>query len=247
MMKTFGSKWSKKDKAAKDEPKQRRYMLQDEIKGFYDAIRADPVLIHRFLAVPIDKVHTLADKILDLLITPWKEGLSEMIMPFFEWEMMDDILEPEVDALFTHFIDQYKGSVDNLAIDFWLCLKQEEREVSSTSGDNDEDIRNLHTEVNQNPWLKSRFSSISETLFAEMMKKLSKVLAGKELTSEFSEDVKILRRMKITDLEFSEFVKLYFKMCSPYPEYLAEVWPNVVKIKKEICLLPSLREGVILN
>ena len=81
-MKTFGSMWSKKDKAAKD--KLKRYMPQEEIKGFYDAIRADPVLIHRFLTVPIDTVHTLADKILDLLITPWKEGLSEMIMPFFE-------------------------------------------------------------------------------------------------------------------------------------------------------------------
>jgi len=62
-----------------------------------------------------------------------------MIMPFFEWEIMRDILEPEVDALFNHFIDQYKGLVNNLAIDFWVCLKEEENVVSSTSGDNDEE------------------------------------------------------------------------------------------------------------
>jgi len=70
---------------------------------------------------------------------------------------MSNILEQEVDELFTYFIDS-KGPVDNLAIDFWVCLKEEEKVVSSTSGENDEDIKNLHTEVNQNPWLKSRES-----------------------------------------------------------------------------------------
>jgi len=95
-------------------------MAQDEVKHFYDAIRSDPVLIQRFLTVPIDTVHILADKILDLLSTPWKEGLDDMIMPFFEQKIMGmgHIMEREVDALFIHFIDQYEGPVDNLAIDF---------------------------------------------------------------------------------------------------------------------------------
>jgi len=89
MMKTFGSKWSRKAKVAKvNKHEKRRYMGQDEIKDFYDAIRSDPVLIHRFLTVPIGTVHILADKILDVLSTPWKEGLDEMIMPFFEQEVM---------------------------------------------------------------------------------------------------------------------------------------------------------------
>jgi len=59
-----------------------------------------------------------------------------------------------------HFIDHYEGPVDNLAIDFWVCLNEEENVVSSTSGDNDEDIKNVHNEVNKNSWLKSRFSSV---------------------------------------------------------------------------------------
>jgi len=44
--------------------------------------------------------------------------------------MMGDILEPEVDAIFIHFIDHYQGPLDNLAIDFWVCLKVEENVVS---------------------------------------------------------------------------------------------------------------------
>jgi len=31
---------------------------------------------------------------------------------------MGNIREPEVDALFTHFIDEYKGPVDNLVVGF---------------------------------------------------------------------------------------------------------------------------------
>jgi len=113
-------------------------------------------------------------------------------------------------------------------------LKEEEKVVSSTTGDNDEDIKNLHNEVNQNPRLKRRFSSMSHTLFAEKIKEMITVLVGKVVITEFSEDVEKLRKMKITEVEFDEFTKLYFKMCSPYPEYLAEVWPNLVKIKKAI-------------
>merc|ERR1712060_360673 len=132
-----------------------------------------------------------------------------------------------------------------------VCLKEEEKVVSSTFCDSDEDLRNLHTEVSKNPWLKSRFSSISQTLFAEMMKKMIKVLVDKEVSTKLlgkvSEEVKKLRKLKITDMEFDEFTKLYFKMCSPYPEYLAEVWPNVVKMKKAIMPTSLIRKGVTFN
>jgi len=59
------------------------YLEQDEITGFSEAIRSDPVLIDRFVSVPIGTVQTLANRTLDLLRTPWKEGLEEIIIPFF--------------------------------------------------------------------------------------------------------------------------------------------------------------------
>jgi len=85
-MKTFGSKWSTQVNAANkvDKPEKRRYMVEDKIQDFYEAIRSDPVLIQRFLTVAKYKVHVLADKILDLLTTSWKDGLKEMLIPFFE-------------------------------------------------------------------------------------------------------------------------------------------------------------------
>jgi len=59
-------------------------MVQEEVESPYEAVRSDPVLIHRLLSVSIGTVHALADKIFDLLSTTWKEGRNEMIMPFFE-------------------------------------------------------------------------------------------------------------------------------------------------------------------
>jgi len=132
--------------AAKDQKAEKgRYMGQEEVKSFYEAVRSDPVLINRFLTVSIGTVHTVADKIFDLLSTTWKQERNEMIMPFFELEIMANIRELEVDALFTHFINEYKGPADNLAVDFWECLKQKNKAVSSTSNDNDNDtnIKNL--------------------------------------------------------------------------------------------------------
>jgi len=186
----------------------------------------------------------LADKIFDLLITSWKEGLDEMIMQLFGLKIMVNIREPEVDALFTHFINEYKGPVDNLATDFWDCLKEEKTMVTATSNDIDSNIKNFHKDVTQSPWLRSSFSSIPLTMFAKMMKKLRRALVSKEVTTEFSNELDKLSKMRITDTEFDEFVKLYFIICSAYPEYLSEVWPNVIKIKKAIIPPSFLKQDV---
>ena len=39
----------------------------------------------------------------------------------------------------------------------------------------------------------------------------------KKLTSEFSKVVEELGKIRITDVEFDEFAKLYFMICCPYP------------------------------
>jgi len=78
-MKNFYSKRSSAPATTKVGTKKGRYMVHEEIKAFYEAIHSDPALIHRFSKVPMDTVHTLADKIFDLLSTTWKEGLDEII------------------------------------------------------------------------------------------------------------------------------------------------------------------------
>jgi len=156
-MTSFGSNRSIASTTAKVRSKKSRYMVHDEINGFFAAIRSDPVLIHRFSKVPVGTVRTLADKIFDVLSTSWKEGLGEMIMPLFELKIMANIQEPEVDALFTHFIDEYNGPVDGLAIDFWNCLKEEKKIVTSTTKDIDENIKKLSIRRNSESMTEKSF------------------------------------------------------------------------------------------
>jgi len=244
-MRSFGSNLS--FTIARVRPRKSRKMVNDEIKSFYEAICSDPVLTHRFSKVPLDTVHTLADEIYDLLTTSWKEGLDEMIALLFELKIMDNIRDLEVDALITHFINEYKGPVDDLATDFWDCLKEENTIVTATSNDIDSNIKNFHKEVTQSPWLRSRFSSIPLTMFAKMMNKVRRGLVSKEVTTEFSNELDRLSKMRITETEFDEFVKLYFMICSAYPEYLSEVWPNVIKIKKAIKFPCFVEQDVTCN
>jgi len=63
------------------------------------------------------------------------EGLKEMIMPFFDVEVLDYIREPEVDARFIHFTNEFKDPDNNLKFDYWECIKlQRRKEVDSKSG-----------------------------------------------------------------------------------------------------------------
>jgi hypothetical protein len=252
-MKYFRSKCStgpaqrKIKKAKVKKVKRGRCLEQHEIKGFSRAVRSDPVLIHCFINVPIGIVHHLVNKMLDLLRTPWKEGLEGMIMPFFELEVLDYIREQEVDPLFTHFISEYQGPADNLAVDYWQCLSLDKREVAqSKPGNNKTNVRALHTEVTQNQLLSSRFWSLLLTSFAKLMKKIVKALVSKKVATEFSEEVEKLKKMEFTDLEFEEFAKLYFKICSSDSDYLANAWANVVEIKNAI-VSPSNKKSNISN
>jgi len=65
---------------------------------------------------------------------------------------------------------------------------------------------------------------MSLILFSTMVRKIIKALVSKKVTSEFSKVVEELGKIRITTVEFDEFAKLYFIICSPYPEYQAEVW-----------------------
>jgi len=166
-----------------------------------------------------------------------------MIMSLFELKFMVNITEPEVDALFTHFINEFKEPVDDLATDFWDCLKEEKKILTATSNDID---------TNKKTFIKSYSESMAEKSFfvnttyyvRQDDETLRRALVSKEATTELSNELDKLIKMRITDKEFDEFVKLYFIICSAYPEYLSEVWPNVIKIKKAIIPPSFLKQDV---
>jgi len=112
-----------------------------------------------------------------------------MIMPFFELEVLDYIREPEVDALFIHFMNEFKDPDDNLKFVYWECIKLHRRKKLIQNLVMIKKCKNLHTEVTKNPLLLSRFLPLSLTLFAKMLKGMIKILESKEVAVEFSEVV----------------------------------------------------------
>jgi len=58
------------------------------------------------------------------------------------------------------------------------------------------------------------------------------VISCKEPNAKYSHLLEKHRSMKITNQEFDEFIRLFFRMCSPNSQFLSNVWYNVEKIKK---------------
>jgi len=72
----------------------------------------------------------------------------------------------------------------------------------------------------------------SPAAILKMSQQIMEVISCKKPEAEYSELLHQHRKMKITSEEFDEFVLLFFKMCAPNPQYLSNVWYDVVKIKK---------------
>merc|ERR1719204_5423 len=179
------------------------------------------------LLYPKPVILSIANKMLDLLRLRWNEGLEEVIEPFFEQRVLDRVKEAEVDALFTHFLMKCDLQGYDVAGDYWKCvdrIKRGYRDGSHTT-------LQFYEEVEKNSILKDRFLHSTPDMKLHMSKEIKKVISCEDPEAKYPKLLAQHRRMKITDEEFDEFIILFFRMCSPTPKYLSEVWYNVVKIK----------------
>jgi len=206
-------------------------LVTKDIRNFHAAILSDPVLIHRFKEVKLAVILTIANKMLDLLRLSWNEGLEELIEPFFQQRVLDKVKEAEVDALFTHFLKQCDLEGYNIAGDYWICLDKLKEEKSGYRHGGLTTIE-FFDEAKKNAILKSRFLNTKPASILKMSRLIMDVIESKQPEAKYPELLKKHRNMKITNEEFDEFVLLFFRMCAPNPQYLSDVWYNVVKIKE---------------
>jgi len=208
-----------------------KYLVTKDIRNFHAAILSDPVLIHRFKEVKLSVILTIANKMLDLLRLSWNEGLEELIEPFFQQRVLDKVKEAEVDALFTHFLKECDLEGYNIAGDYWICLDKLKDERSSYRQGGLTTIQ-LFDEAKKNAILKNRFLNTKPASILKMSKLIIDVIESKHPKAKYSKLLEKHRNMKITNEEFDEFILLFFRMCAPNPQYLSNVWYNVVKIKR---------------
>jgi len=226
------------------EQKGAKYLVQNDIVNFHEAILADPVLIHRFMKVREPVILSIANKMLDLLRHGWNEGVEELISPFFEQRVLDRVKEAEVDALFTHFLKECNLEAYDVAGDYWICVDIIKRKNQGYR-DGFHNTLEFFEQAQKNSILKDRFSSISPSMIVHMSKKIMKVIDFEEPVANRAKIFEKHRKMKITDEEFDEFIRLYFRMCAPSRKYLSKVWYNIVKIKKAMIPETLVIEDII--
>jgi len=218
---------SSKENITRTRPK---YLAVHDILNFHEAILSDPVLIHRFKKVKQSVILILANRMLDLLLLSWNEGLEELIEPFFSQRVFEKVKEAEVDALFTHFLKECNLAGYNIAGDYWLCLDKLKEEKSGSRHGGLTTIE-FFAEAKKNAILKSRFLNTKPDSILKMARLIMDVIESKEPEAKYPKLLKKHRNMNITNEEFDEFILLFFRMCAPNPKYLSNVWYNVVKIK----------------
>jgi len=208
-----------------------KYLVPKEVLNFQAAILSDPVLIHRFKEVEQSVFLIIANKMLDLLRLSWNEGLEELIMPFFQQEILDKVKEAEVDALFDHFLKECDLEGYNTSGDYWICLDKLKKDKPGYRHGGFT-IEEFYKEVKKNSMLKNRFVNSSPASIVNISRQIMDVISCKEPEAEYSKILEKHRNMKITNEEFDEFLLLFFRMCAPNSQYLSNVWDNIVKIKK---------------
>jgi len=219
-------------------------LVKNDILNFHEAILADPVLIHRFMKVRGPVILSLANKMLDLLRLSWNEGLEELIPPFFELRVLDRVKEAEVDALFTHFLNECNLVGYDVAGDYWLCVDRIKRKNAGYR-DGFHTTLEFFEEAKKNSILKKRFLTVSPAMMLHMSKEILKVINFEDTEANLAKIFENHRQMKITNEEFDEFICLFFRMCAPSRKYLSKVWYNVVKIKKAMIPTTLAIEDII--
>jgi len=142
-----------------------------DILNFHMAILSDPVLTHRFKEVKQSVILSIANKMLDLLRLSWKEGLEELIEPFFQQQVLDRVKEAEVDALFTHFLKECDLEGYNTSGDYWMCVDKLKKDKENYR-DGAYTTKKFFEEVKKNTILKKRFSNSSPAAILKMLQQI---------------------------------------------------------------------------
>merc|ERR1719474_374737 len=216
----------------------------EEMLKFHEAILSDPVLIHRFKEVKLAVILILANKMLDLLRTSWNEELKELILPFFQQQVLDKVKEAEVDALFTHFLNECDLQGYNTAGDYWICLDRLKKDQPGYRNGGFT-IEEFFQEVKKNSILKNRFLKSSPASITNISRQFMDVISCQQPNAKYSHLLEKHRSMKITNQEFDEFIRLFFRMCSPNSQFLSNVWYNVEKIKTAMIPQTLIAKNII--
>jgi len=101
-------------------------------------------------------------------------------------------------------------------------------------------LMKFYVEIKRNPILRNTFRTTSPSSLSKMMGELFWILATAENENELRAVEDYHRNIFISELEYDEFVNLYFQIYCPDVNYRVQVGPKLYSIK-EIMVGEKLR------
>jgi len=149
------------------------------------------------------------------------------------------ITETEIDTLFRIYFREF-----NVPCNEYLCetgwLIENVKDIMFRKRVHSDKLMKFYAEIKRNPILRNTFRTTSPSSLSKMMGELFWLLATAETENELRAVEDYHRNLIISELEYDEFVNLYFQIYCPDVNYRVIVGPKLFSIK-EIMVGQKLR------
>jgi len=215
-------------------------LQEADIQGFYKELKTNPAFKGRFETVPLSRILLMANEILVFLSHVIRNGGSPRPwVELFDLHSVMFITETEIEALFRLFFQEFHVQCDE-----YLCetdwLIKNIKNIMFSKRVHSHKLMKFYVEIKRNPILRNTFRTTSPSSLSKMMGELFWILATAEKENELRAVENYHRNIVISEVEYDEFVNLYFQIYCPDVNYRVIVGPKLFSIK-EIMVGQKLR------
>jgi len=151
------------------------------------------------------------------------------------------ITEIEIEALFRVYFREFHVQCDE-----YLCetdwLIENIKNIMFSKRVHSHKLMKFYIEIKRNPILRNTFRTTSPSSLSKMMGELFWILATAEKENELRAVEDYHRNILISEIEYDEFINLYFQIYCPDVNYRVIVGPKLFSIK-EIMVGQKLRRA----
>jgi len=210
----------------------------NDIEGFYDALKSNPVFNDRFKNVPLLKVLSMANEVLFFLMNASKEQSVASFKEIFDMHALMYISEAEIDTFFKLFIK-------HCHIQSEVCLDLFQPGITYIKNMilNKEKLKHIrfYKEIKRNPILHKYFKTTSPYCLSKMVDEIFRLLEVRISDEELESIWDIHRMLNITVQDYDEFIDLFFEIWCPDIYYRTKAGPIFLKMKNVMIGKPLQR------
>jgi len=149
------------------------------------------------------------------------------------------ITEAEIEALFRLYFREFHISCNEYLVETdWVI--ENVKDIMFRKRAHSHKLMKFYVEIKRNPILRNTFRTTSPSSLSKMMGELFWILATAEKENELRVVENYHRNIVISEVEYDEFVNLYFQIYCPDVNYRVIVGPKLFSIK-EIMVGQKLR------